>query len=107
MTNRRKDGSLYDEEMTITPLRDTEGRISHYIAIKQDITERERLEANLLQSQKMEMVGKLAGSIAHEFNSIVTAIIGESELLLLGLPRAILPAKAPPESVKPPTGPPV
>jgi PAS domain S-box-containing protein len=87
MTNRRKDGSLYDEEMTITPLRDADGCLSHYIAIKQDITERERLEANLLQSQKMEMVGKLVGSIAHEFNSVMTAIIGESELLLQDLPQ--------------------
>jgi PAS domain S-box-containing protein len=47
-----------------------------------DITERKRLEAQLSQSQKMETVGKLAGGIAHEFNSILTAIIGQSELLL-------------------------
>ena len=51
-----------------------------------DITERKRLEAQLFQSQKMETVGKLAGGIAHEFNSILTAIIGQSELLLGDLP---------------------
>jgi two-component system cell cycle sensor histidine kinase/response regulator CckA len=51
-----------------------------------DITERKKLEAQLFQSQKMETVGKLAGGIAHEFNSILTAIIGQSELLLGDLP---------------------
>jgi signal transduction histidine kinase/ligand-binding sensor domain-containing protein/CheY-like chemotaxis protein len=48
--------------------------------------ERKRVEGHLFQSQKMETVGKLAGGIAHEFNSIMTAIIGESELLLTDLP---------------------
>ena len=214
LTNRRKDGSLYAEEMTITPLRDTDGVIARYIAIKQDISERKRaedelrwktafleaqvnssidgilvvdqdrktllqnqrftdlfkmpqrmadevsdenrlrwvtdmvknpepfvqkvlhvyahpneishdeielkdgttldrysspaigkdgkyygriwtfhditerktLEARLFQSQKMETVGKLAGGVAHEFNSILTTIIGQGELLLGDLP---------------------
>jgi two-component system, cell cycle sensor histidine kinase and response regulator CckA len=51
-----------------------------------DITARKRVEAQLFQSQKMETVGKLAGGIAHEFNSILTAIIGQSELILGDLP---------------------
>jgi two-component system cell cycle sensor histidine kinase/response regulator CckA len=55
-----------------------------------DLSERKRLEAQLNQSQKMETVGKLAGGIAHEFNSILTAIIGQSELL-----REELPAGSP------------
>jgi two-component system cell cycle sensor histidine kinase/response regulator CckA len=46
-----------------------------------DLTDRKKLEQQLFQSQKMETVGKLAGSIAHEFNSILTAIIGQSELM--------------------------
>jgi nitrogen-specific signal transduction histidine kinase len=56
------------------------------VAIQHDITERKRLERHLFQTQKMETVGKLAGGIAHEFNSIMTAIIGQSELLLGDLP---------------------
>ena len=51
-----------------------------------DLTERKRLETQLVQSQKLETVGRLAGGIAHEFNSILTAIIGQSELLLSDLP---------------------
>src|SRR5208282_2803042 len=56
------------------------------MGISRDITERKRLEDHLIQSLKMETVGKLAGGIAHEFNSILTAIIGQSELLLGDLP---------------------
>jgi nitrogen-specific signal transduction histidine kinase/CheY-like chemotaxis protein len=58
----------------------------YFIAQIQDITERKRLEAHLFQAQKMETVGKLAGGIAHEFNSILTAIIGQGEILLDDLP---------------------
>jgi len=52
MINRRKDGSLYTEEMTITPVRDEYGEISHFVAIKQDITERRRAEEALRQSEE-------------------------------------------------------
>lgn len=65
------------------------GEIRH-IGIATDITDRMRLEAQLLQSRKMETVGKLAGGVAHEFNSILTAIIGQSELLLADLPAKSL-----------------
>ncbi len=57
-------------------------------AVVRDITERKRLEAQMFQSQKLETVGKLAGGIAHEFNSIMTAIIGHSELMLRDLPSS-------------------
>ncbi len=63
-----------------------DGSTAHMIGVNWDITERKRLEGQLFQSQKMETVGKLAGGIAHEFNSILTAIIGQSELLLADLP---------------------
>ena len=68
------------------PLRNSKGEISGLLGTYMDITERKRFEAQLFQSQKMETVGKLAGGIAHEFNSIMTAIIGYSELLLIDLP---------------------
>ncbi|MES2466471.1 MAG: PAS domain S-box protein [Verrucomicrobiota bacterium] len=80
--NYRKNGTEFNLEWQIAPLRDEGGIITHFVAIQRDITHRKRLEAQLYQSQKMETVGKLAGGIAHEFNSILTAIIGQSELLL-------------------------
>jgi PAS domain S-box-containing protein len=53
LINRRKDGSLYDEEMTITPLRNADGAIARFIAIKQDITKRKRVEEALRASQQI------------------------------------------------------
>ncbi|MBN1887517.1 MAG: PAS domain S-box protein [Thermoflexales bacterium] len=59
MVNRRKDGSLYFEEMTITPVRDEDGGISHFIAIKQDVTDRKQAEEALKHSlQEKEMLLK-------------------------------------------------
>jgi PAS domain S-box-containing protein len=84
--NYRKDGKEFNLEWQIAPLRNTAGKITHFVAIQRDITERKRLETQLSQSQKMETVGKLAGGFAHEFNSILTAILGQSELLLGDLP---------------------
>ena len=68
------------------PLRGSNGEISGVLGTYMDITARKRLEAQLFQSQKLETVGKLAGGVAHEFNSILTAIIGQSELILADLP---------------------
>ena len=81
IVNRRKDGSLYDEEMTITPVRDAAGHISYYIAIKQDVTEKKNLHAELTQMQKMESIGTLASGIAHDFNNILGIILGYASLI--------------------------
>ena len=84
--NYRKDGTEIYLEWQIAGLRDTDKKITNFVAIQHDITERKQIEARLFQSQKMETVGKLAGGIAHEFNSILTAIIGQSEFLIGDLP---------------------
>jgi PAS domain S-box-containing protein len=84
--NYRKDGTEYDQEWQIAPIRNAAGIITNFVGVQRDITARKKLEGQLVQSQKMETVGKLAGGIAHEFNSILTAIIGQSELLLEDLP---------------------
>jgi signal transduction histidine kinase/ActR/RegA family two-component response regulator len=86
MTNRRKDGSLYPEEMTITPVPDADGGITHFIALKRDLTQEKQAEARFLQSQKMEVVGRLAGGIAHDFNNLLTVINGTAELASSDLP---------------------
>jgi PAS domain S-box-containing protein len=80
--NRRKDGSFYEESVTISPVRDGGGEVINYIAVKQDLTQQKRLEEQLLQSQKMEAVGQLAGGVAHDFNNLLTAINGYSDLTL-------------------------
>ncbi len=82
----RKDGTSFPVEFTASPLRDEKGEIAGATVVFTDTTARKRLEAQLLQSQKLKTVGKLAGGIAHEFNSILTAIIGQSELILGDLP---------------------
>lgn len=80
--NRKKDGSLYHEEATISPVRDSSGTIINFVAVKRDVTEHIRLSAQLLQAQKMEAVGTLAGGIAHDFNNLLQVTLGYSELLL-------------------------
>ncbi|MFZ0804823.1 MAG: PAS domain S-box protein, partial [Candidatus Sulfotelmatobacter sp.] len=79
--NRKKDGSLYVEDMTITPVI-VDGKPRNFIGIKQDITEQKKLEAQFRQAQKMEAVGRLAGGIAHDFNNVLNVIVGYSELSL-------------------------
>jgi PAS domain S-box-containing protein len=75
---RRKDGSTFPVEISLSPIHTTGGTlISNAV---RDITERLRLERQLRQSQKMEAIGRLAGGVAHDFNNILTAIIGYADL---------------------------
>ncbi len=81
-TNRAKNGRLFDEEATISPVRNQDGKITHFVAVKRDVTHEAELENQLRQSQKMEALGTLAGGIAHDFNNILSPILGYTELVL-------------------------
>jgi PAS domain S-box-containing protein len=87
LVNRKRDGSFYEEEMTISPVFDAAGEIVSYAAVKRDVTQQKLLEAQFLQAQKMEAVGRLAAGVAHDFNNVLTGILGHAELLLLDAPE--------------------
>ena len=87
LVNRKKNGELYYVEESICPVRDGEGEITHFIANGRDLTDRLRLEAQLLQAQKMDAIGRLAGGVAHDFNNLLTIITSYSELALDAVPQ--------------------
>jgi len=83
---KRKDGKRLDVLMTAEAVFDVRGVMTTYRGVFHDVTEKRTLEQQLLQSQKMEAIGKLAGGVAHDFNNILSAIIGFSHLALMKLP---------------------
>ncbi len=86
LINKKKDGSLYTEEVTISPVRDTSRETVNYVAVKRDITAEIKMEETLRQAQKMEAVGIMAGGIAHDFNNNLAIILGNVELSLRSSP---------------------
>ncbi len=81
LRNKKKSGELYWEKTVISPVRDAQGEITHFIASKLDVTHSRDLEQRLVQAQKMEAIGQLAGGVAHDFNNILGVITGYAELL--------------------------
>ena len=79
--NKRKDGTLYEEEATLSPVRDAAGKVVNYVAVKRDVTHEMELEAQIRQVQKMEAIGQLAGGVAHDFNNILAIISMQASLL--------------------------
>ena len=80
--NKRKDGTHYTEDATISPVHDATGRIANYVGVKRDSTREHLLEEQLRQAQKMESVGRLAGGVAHDFNNMLQVITSYVEFSL-------------------------
>lgn len=81
LTNRRKEGGFYEAELSIAPVRDATGRVTHFVAVSRDVTQQIALEERLRESQKLEAIGRLAAGVAHEFNNLLTIIQGNALLM--------------------------
>ncbi len=81
------DGSKRYVRHTGAASKGADGHVTHTFGTVQDVTETHELEARLLQSQKMEAVGRLAGGIAHDFNNMLHVMLGYGELLDMDIPR--------------------
>jgi PAS domain S-box-containing protein len=79
--NYRKTGEIFWNELFIAPVREADGRVTHFVGTMNDVTERIELEEQLLQAQKHEAIGLVAGSVAHDFNNFLTVINGNAEML--------------------------
>lgn len=91
LINRRKDGSPLEVSLTVSPILDGRGQLTHFVGIQRDMTDQKLLQRQLLQAQKMQSVGTLAGGIAHEFNNLLAGISGYASLAQR---EPNLPAKA-------------
>jgi two-component system, cell cycle sensor histidine kinase and response regulator CckA len=80
--NKKKNGDVFWEQASISPIRDAAGTTTHFLAVKEDITKRKMLELQLWQAQKMESIGTLASGVAHDFNNILGIILGYASLLV-------------------------
>ncbi|WP_424969230.1 hybrid sensor histidine kinase/response regulator [Dinoroseobacter sp. S76] len=85
--NLRKDGSSYWAETTLLPLLDAQGAVQNFAGLGEDITEARRARDHVVRAQKLEAVGQLAGGVAHDFNNILTTIVGASHLAALDAPE--------------------
>ncbi len=76
LCNKKKNGQLYWESASIAPVFDSRNKITNYIKISEDITEKKRAAVELQKVEKLKSIGTLAGGIAHDFNNLLTGIYG-------------------------------
>lgn len=100
---QRRDGSLIDVSISLAPILGPGKRPMSMLGLHTDVTERKLLETQLLQSQRLEAVGRLAGGIAHDFNNLLTAVSGYAEFLIEGWPTTTGCGTTPARSSGPPT----
>lgn len=81
MINKRKDGTLFEEDASISPVFDATGKIINYVGVKRDVTREVQLEQQCREAQKMEAIGRLAGGVAHDFNNILAVILMNASIM--------------------------
>jgi len=81
LLNVRKDGTEYEVDTVISPIRSPDGNVVCHVAVQRDVSHERALERELEEAGRMEAVGQLAGGIAHDFNNLLTAIAGYAGLL--------------------------
>ena len=84
----KQDGSWYWAAISVSPIKNNQGNVIHYLVIQQDVTEQKRFEEAIQHTQKLKSLGVLAGGIAHDFNNILTAIMSQNSLALMKLSAA-------------------
>ena len=82
---RKKSGKRLEEDVALSPVLDAAGALINFVALKHDVTHEVSLEHQLLQAQKMDALGKLAGGVAHDFRNVLTIARGNCEMALLQL----------------------
>lgn len=94
ITNKRKDGSRYFDDVTISPVISEASEVVGYVAVQRDVTverdlesHRKDLQSQLEKAKRMESLGILAGGVAHDLNNMLGPIVGYSELVLMQTPE--------------------
>ncbi len=88
VVNYRKGGEPWWNAVAISPIRDESGAITEFVAVLRDVTEEKATRARLVKTQRTEAIGRMAGGIAHDFNNVLTAVAGNTELLIETLPES-------------------
>ncbi|MDF1544967.1 MAG: PAS domain S-box protein [bacterium] len=86
LVNKKADGTLYTEDETISPIFDSDGKISKFVAVKRDVTTEIESQRKLAQSEKLNAIGVLSAGIAHDFNNIMTTAVGYASFIESRLP---------------------
>lgn len=81
--NKRSNGEIYLNDAKISPIKNAQGEITHFVGVQSDVTDKKQMEEQLRRSQKMDALGKLTGGIAHDYNNMLNVIIGYTELMEL------------------------